>query len=79
VALDVQQRTAQYGHRRHNACTETENGRVNSTAEPRSKRGDYLRKEFMGTFLKQLPTTAAMQALRISSKYAMKFSRGICH
>jgi transposase InsO family protein len=30
---------AQYGHRRHNARIETENGRVNSAAEPRSKRG----------------------------------------
>jgi hypothetical protein len=35
VAMDLQQRTAQYGHRRHNARTETENGRVISTAEPR--------------------------------------------
>ena len=30
--LDLQ--TAQYGHRRHDARTETENGRVNSAAEP---------------------------------------------
>lgn len=35
MALDLQQRTAQYGHRRHHTRTETENGRVNSTAEPR--------------------------------------------
>ena len=34
MALDLQQRSAQYGHRRHNARNEPENSRVNSTAEP---------------------------------------------
>jgi transposase len=34
-SVDLQQRTTQHGHRRHNTRHETENGRVNSTAAPR--------------------------------------------
>ena len=34
LVLDLQQRSTQHGHRRHNTRNETENGCVNSTAEP---------------------------------------------
>jgi hypothetical protein len=34
MALDLQQRATQHGHRRHNTRNETENSRLNSTAGP---------------------------------------------
>jgi hypothetical protein len=34
MALDLQQRATQHGHRRHDTRHETENGCVNSTAGP---------------------------------------------
>jgi hypothetical protein len=34
MALDLQQRPAQHGHRRHYTRNETENSRVNSTTDP---------------------------------------------
>jgi hypothetical protein len=34
MALDLQQRTTQHGNRQHHTRHETENSRVNSTAEP---------------------------------------------
>jgi hypothetical protein len=41
MALDLQQRATQHGHRRHNPRHETENSRLNSTAGPHQKWGDY--------------------------------------
>jgi len=35
MAMDLQQRPPQHGHRRHHTRHETENGRVNSTDAPR--------------------------------------------
>jgi hypothetical protein len=34
MALDIQQRPAQHGYRRNHTRHETENSRMNSTAEP---------------------------------------------
>jgi len=34
MALDLQQRATQHGHRRHHTRYEIENSRLNSTAEP---------------------------------------------
>jgi transposase InsO family protein len=41
MALDLQQRATQHGHRRHNPRHETENSRLNSTAGPHQKWGNY--------------------------------------
>ena len=41
MALDLQQRATQHGHRRHNPRYETENSRLSSTAGPHQKWGDY--------------------------------------
>ena len=41
MALDLQQRPAQHGHRWDHTRYETENRRVNSTPEPHEKWGDY--------------------------------------
>jgi hypothetical protein len=35
MVMDLQQRPAQHGHRRHNTRHETENGRMSSTTAPR--------------------------------------------
>lgn len=41
MALDLQQRPPEHGHRRYHTRPETEDGRVNSTDAPRSEWGDY--------------------------------------
>ena len=41
MALDLQQRPPEHGHRRHHTRTEIEIGRVKSTTEPRWKWGYY--------------------------------------
>jgi hypothetical protein len=39
IALEIQQRPSEHGHRRYVTRTETENGRVNSTRAPVKNRG----------------------------------------
>ena len=41
MALDLQQRATQHGHRRQLTRNETESSRVDSTAGPQLKCGDY--------------------------------------
>ncbi|WP_207106379.1 hypothetical protein, partial [Labrenzia sp. 5N] len=41
LAMDIQQRAAQHGHRRYNACNETENSSLKSSFKTHQKWDDY--------------------------------------
>ncbi len=54
MALDLQQRATQHGHRRPDPRYETKNSRVNSTAGPHQKWGDYHDNAVAGSFFQLL-------------------------